>query len=596
MPSIRIQSLSTVHSRLLGLVLLLTASGMISAQTVSLQQTIELEPGWNAVYLYVDPTERNIATLFAGLPVASIWRWLPSEDGARFIQDPAEGLDNVEGWFAWFPEPRPEAFLTNLFQLSANTAYLIKLEGTQTRQITIEGRPRVRSVQWVSDGFTLTGLPVSADHAPTFGEFFAHSGAHQDQPVYRLQPSGHWQPVSPSTTPIQKGKAYWIHTRGSSRYQGPMTVQLEQGDSLEFSAALEEMTLTLRNRSSLPGTFQVRRLQGSTLPMSFRLDDPETFEVSWPFLPAVYNVQAPARDDVQIVLALQRQQFSASRMEQIFEITDELGTKVYVHSGGNTIQPFIAPGGTPAGMANGLQFDTTQGGGERSLAGLWMGEVQINAVSESQLAGVEPTPVREPFSQRFLIHVDTSGQARLIKDVIQMWEEGTLKPSDLDPTLNEVDEPGRFVLITDRDLIGIYSGVALRGDRSVGIRYSTVAYDFPGEYLEFTGEFELGGQINATIVIEPDFPTNPFLHRYHPDHDNLDAEFLNFQKEAYQVVREMRLELTVEDPLGLNPPGWGETLVGGLFDESITGLHRNTIFTSGQFRMRRVSAVPILNQ
>ena len=58
----------------------------------------------------------------------------------------------------------------------------------------------------------------------------------------------------------------------------------------------------------------------------------------------------------------------------------------------------------------------------------------------------------------------------------------------------------------------------------------------------------------------------------------------------------MRLTLTPDDPLGRTPPGWGETIVGGVFEESITGLHRNTIFTSGQFRMRRVSAVPVLNQ
>jgi len=36
-------------------------------------------------------------------------------------------------------------------------------------------------------------------------------------------------------------------------------------------------------------------------------------------------------------------------------------------------------------------------------------------------------------------------------------------------------------------------------------------------------------------------------------------------------------------------------VVGGVFSESITGLHKNAIFASGLFRMRRVSAVPVLN-
>ena len=58
----------------------------------------------------------------------------------------------------------------------------------------------------------------------------------------------------------------------------------------------------------------------------------------------------------------------------------------------------------------------------------------------------------------------------------------------------------------------------------------------------------------------------------------------------------MRLIFAVDDPLGATPPGWGETIVGGFFEESITGLHKNAIFTSGQFRLRRISSVPVLNQ
>jgi hypothetical protein len=230
------------------------------------------------------------------------------------------------------------------------------------------------------------------------------------------------------------------------------------------------------------------------------------------------------------------------------------------------------------------------------LAGLWIGEVEVDAVSESQQAGVTPTPAPQTFAQRFLIHVDTAGQVRLLKDVIQMWEEGTLVPSDEDPSLQEIDQPGRYVLLTDPALINLYTGAVNRAGTSVGQRYSTVAYDFQSDTQLFDGEFGPGNQISTTLVVAPDLPTNPFLHRYHPDHDNLDPQYLPGQTEAYQVVREMRLIFTVEDPLGRTPPGWGNTLVGGFFEESITGLHKNTIFTSGQFRLRRISAVPVLNQ
>src|SRR5690606_28427814 len=120
---------------------------------------------------------------------------------------------------------------------------------------------------------------------------------------------------------------------------------------------------------------------------------------------------------------------------------------------------------------------------------------------------------------------------RLLKDVIQMWEDGTSVPSSVDPNFNVVDQPGRYVLVTNKDSIGLYTGAANRDGVSVGVRYSTIGYDFEGEMLDFVGTFGTGGEISTAIVLDPDLPTNPFLHRYHPDHDNLDEQFLNPQQE-----------------------------------------------------------------
>jgi len=61
------------------------------------------------------------------------------------------------------------------------------------------------------------------------------------------------------------------------------------------------------------------------------------------------------------------------------------------------------------------------------------------------------------------------------------------------------------------------------------------------------------------------------------------------------VVQNVHLQFTEQDPTGATPPGWGSTVLGGEYHESITGLHKNAIFTSGVFRVHRVSAVPVLN-
>lgn len=569
------------------LVLVVIGSATSPARAATSEQVITLQPGWNAIYLELQPEQRDIATVFAGLPIASVWRWRPNADGAQFVRDPGEGLENIEGWFAWFPQPRPDAFLTNLYQIEGGTAYLVRLEGSQSRQITISGRPLFRPRAWQSNAFSLTGLPVDPGNAPSFAEYFARSPAHAGQPVYTLESDGRWRLVtSPASQAIQSGRAYWIYTRGNSNYQGPMQVVLDQGESLEFTAALQEITLVLRNYSGATGSFEIQRLGGDTLPLLYRLEDPETGEIAWPQLRDSLILDAPANTDIFLTLAVDRVRFNASRMEQVLSVRDEQGTRVLLFAGGNTIQPFlpaVAKGGVAKAVGDGY-------------AGLWVGEIEIQKVSEAQQAGTTPTSTTRTFVQRVLMHVDNAGQTRLLKDVIQMWQDGTTVPSALDPTLDEVAQPGRHVLLTNKDLIGLYSGASTRDGTSVGIRYSTVGYDFEGDALELDGDFGGDRTLQGAVVVEPDLPTNPFLHRYHPDHNNLDEQFLNYREEAFRVVRDMQFVFSASPPEANPLPGWGDTRIGGTFEEAIVGLHRNPIFVSGRFELRRVSAVAVLNQ
>jgi len=92
---------------------------------------------------------------------------------------------------------------------------------------------------------------------------------------------------------------------------------------------------------------------------------------------------------------------------------------------------------------------------------------------------------------------------------------------------------------------------------------------------------------------------NPFVHRYHPDHDNLDARFeqqLPEGRESFSVTRQVTLEFTGIDPLGLNPPGWGSSELGGNYRETIHGLHRNDLRIAGTFRLVRITTAANLNQ
>jgi hypothetical protein len=61
----------------------------------------------------------------------------------------------------------------------------------------------------------------------------------------------------------------------------------------------------------------------------------------------------------------------------------------------------------------------------------------------------------------------------------------------------------------------------------------------------FSGPLAQGATVIATVATSfDDQASNPFLHTYHPDHDNLDARFsveLAQGKESYGITREIAL-------------------------------------------------------
>lgn len=199
------------------------------------------------------------------------------------------------------------------------------------------------------------------------------------------------------------------------------------------------------------------------------------------------------------------------------------------------------------------------------------------------------------FPMRLIVHVDASGQARLLKQVIQMWQNGTTRPDPDDPEVQIEDTPGRYVLLTDETLIPEFSGAALRDGEPVGKRVSTAHFDFAGNELPMQGDFGGTGALEAAIVLPAQFPTNPYRHQFHPDHDNLDAEGAP-RDEAFAVERDIELQFSANDPTELGDPDFGFDAVGGTYREELRGLHRSAIRVEGIFRLQRVAVTPELNQ
>ena len=117
------------------------------------------------------------------------------------------------------------------------------------------------------------------------------------------------------------------------------------------------------------------------------------------------------------------------------------------------------------------------------------------------------------------------------------------------------------------------------------------------------GAFAVAGvKLSATFTQAYDDKTNPFVHAFHPQHDNLefnnqkpsklgDGDEGRGEYESWGVTREISFTFAAEDPVGGANVEWNRTVVGGLYEETVSGLtgQGKPILTRGAFRLTKVN-------
>jgi hypothetical protein len=163
------------------------------------------------------------------------------------------------------------------------------------------------------------------------------------------------------------------------------------------------------------------------------------------------------------------------------------------------------------------------------------------------------------------------------------------------PALGSSNPGGEPVLLTDSSTFSRYRGVSMRGRDLVGRRFSTPFFPMVRTNgIPFDGTLALGATVSATWALPADAAINPFKHRYHPDHDNLDTSFRVYREEAYPVRRTVRLTIP-EGQGSTTNPAMGQEEIEGIYEESVDGLHRTTITARGSFQLKRILAVGALD-
>ena len=114
--------------------------------------------------------------------------------------------------------------------------------------------------------------------------------------------------------------------------------------------------------------------------------------------------------------------------------------------------------------------------------------------------------------------------------------------------------------------------------------------------------------LTGTLAQAYDDKTNPFVHAFHPQHDNIE---FNNQKpskldngdegvgeyESWSVARKISLTFLESDPSSAAGEEWNRSVTGGLYDETVTGLigQGKPIKTRGIFRLTKVNDVKSLH-
>ncbi|HAB18040.1 MAG TPA: hypothetical protein DCE44_16520 [Verrucomicrobiales bacterium] len=197
-----------------------------------------------------------------------------------------------------------------------------------------------------------------------------------------------------------------------------------------------------------------------------------------------------------------------------------------------------------------------------------MGEVQITQVSNQGIL----KPVVPPASWRIVLHVDATGNVSLLKDAIIAARAGT---DDFEP-----------VVLTKPALLGALS-LQRTNNAVLGQRLSTVAYDFtdndatPDDFaLRLAGTLGQAETCAGTLTLDKNHPTNPFRHKFHPDH----AEGLSITRSFHLTFTSAIFETA------------GVYHIKANYEETLQGLVTFELKVSGEVTLTRVASTPSLNQ
>ncbi|MGY8689312.1 MAG: hypothetical protein ACKVHP_16455, partial [Verrucomicrobiales bacterium] len=367
---------------------------------------------------------------------------------------------------------------------------------------------------------------------------------------------------SPISERVDRNQAYWFETEVVGNFVAPIQITLSNTQGLDYGRTGSIITARAYNRSAAAITLTIESVTSNAAPAN---QDPITGSVpvtrrsfdnnsaTWMETPlTAFNQVIAPQSSVEWSFGIDRNAMTGA--------SDALyASLLRVTDAGNLFDILL-----PVRARKG------------TLAGLWVGEASVTAV-ESKAQGDAITPTGRSYPLRYLLHVEDDGTARVLSQVFL----GSL-----------VTAPHDYGLCTKES--------GLKTDELADATRITAIHLPLDRVLDFGTLSTVSDSLTATISIPFDDPTNPFVHQYHPDHDNKDEKgnALAAGFESPDIDRQVTFNFTAAPPAGSTvTSGWGSKVIGGTYAEVIQGLHQDTtgvgtgdgLHLTGTFELRRAS-------
>ncbi|SKA75991.1 hypothetical protein SAMN02745166_00105 [Prosthecobacter debontii] len=610
----------------------LTAGILLSvpAWAQEVTQSVTLNPGWNSIWLEVEPTgadgyQKAPEVVFNNAAIEMIATPKPLSSTAEFFaEDPGTiGTFNQDGWQQWNKTDAPGT--SDLTLVFGNRPYLIKVaQGTVPFSIPITGKVRFFRPTWTPDRYNLIGFGLQGTR--TFNDFFGPSGTkHAVSKIFRLKTNGDWQLVNGSDTMVSN-QAYWVFCNGASNYMGPVAVDFDFSSSgrLDFGGPSDALEV---GPSVPPVELDLKEIVFTNLGTTSAVPELDLVAVTPGLGSLALFVVNPSSTGFGYVRGNQVDTSVAAGSSALGETvasqttrTLSLGAQRNWTTGGVGRLNLYRVKTSATGASFYLPVTATLNNSEYTASttplspasertGLWIGEVIVDSATSivENGAPVKPAAVKAP--ARIIIHYNGT-TARLLSQVTLMQTKTA--DADVAPTP---------VLVVDPARIPFFEGIKERNGKRVGVRMESVAYDMPRKMdatsqaailsdpaypgltaaglpaflvsrtvrppslkevyalsVDLAGTLGASGTlstISGSLHLDPFHRSNPFRHPYHHDHS-----FGPF------IYRDLKIDFDSNQPLG--------DVLRGTYTETIKGLINSNLTLTGRVELRRVSTVATL--